>query len=369
MIYLDHNATTPIDERVLDAMLPFLKIFYGNPSSLYRHGRLVRSAMDTAREQVAAACDANASQLVFTSSGTEANNMALATLSAQSLFAISAVEHPSVTEPAQHLKSRGHALTIIDVDADGLVTEESIANLIPQQPELVSIMLANNETGVIQDVAFYAGQLSARKINVHTDAVQALGKMPLSFKQLGVGLMSLSSHKIYGPKGCGALVFDKKMLIKPLLFGGGQEQGLRAGTENVAAIVGFGKAAELAQTELAGRNRHLCHLRDVLEQGLARIPGLTMFAQHAKRLPNTVQFGVAGVDGEMLLMKLDKKAIAVSSGSACASGGTEPSSVLTAMGVSGQQAKAAIRISLGKSNTEEEVSEFINVLNALVNQA
>lgn len=369
MIYLDHNATTPIDERVLDAMLPFLKIFYGNPSSLYRHGRIVRSAIDTAREQVAALVDANAPQLIFTSGGTEANNLALTSLSPQAGFAISAVEHPSITEPAQSLSYQGHQLEIIDVDAYGRVTDEAINKLLVHRPDLVSIMLANNETGVIQDVEHHAGRLKASNIKVHTDAVQALGKIPVSFRRLGVDLMSLSSHKIYGPKGCGALVFDKGMPIKPLLLGGGQEQGLRAGTENVAAIVGFGKAAELAQAELAMRDKHLCSLRLVLEQGLADIPGLTVFAGQAKRLPNTVQFGIHGGDGEMLLMKLDQKGVAVSSGSACASGGGKPSSVLTAMGISGEQAKTAIRVSLGKTNTEAEILEFIKLLKALVSQA
>jgi len=369
MIYLDHNATTPIDERVLDAMLPFLKIFYGNPSSLYRHGRIVRSAIDTAREQVAALCDANASELIFTSGGTEANNLALARLAPKAGLAISAVEHPSITEPAQYLNDQGHVLAIIDVDAYGLVTGEAIDKLIPDRPELVSIMLANNETGVIQDIADYAGRLKANNIRVHTDAVQALGKIPVSFKRLGVDLMSLSSHKIYGPKGCGVLVFDKNTDIKPLLRGGGQEQGLRAGTENVAAIIGFGKAAELAQAELTERNEHVRHLGQALERGLADIPGLTVFAGQAKRLPNTVQFGIHGVDGEMLLMKLDQKGVAVSSGSACASSGGKPSPVLTAMGVTGEQAKTAIRISFGKANTEAEVLEFIKLLKGLVSQA
>lgn len=347
-------------------MLPFLKTFYGNPSSLYRHGRIVRSAIDTAREQVAAACDANASQLIFTSGGTEANNMVLATLSPHSPFAISAIEHSSIAEPAHYLKNKGHVLTIIDVDSDGLVTGEAIDKLVRQSPELVSIMLANNETGVIQPIEKTTERLKANNIRVHTDAVQAFGKMPISFNRLGVDLMSLSSHKIYGPKGCGALVFGKNTPIKPLVFGGGQEQELRAGTENVAAIVGFGKAAELAQAELVERNKHVLCLKQILERALTDIPGLTIFSQNANRLPNTVQFGIQKIDGEMLLMKLDQKGIAVSSGSACASGIDKPSSVLTMMGITNEQAKTAIRISLGKMNTEIEVFEFINLLRGLV---
>ncbi len=369
MIYFDYNATTPIDDRVLEAMLPFLTSFYGNPSSLYRHGRIVRSAIDTAREQVAALVDAPLSQVIFTSGGTESNNLALATLPAQGRLAISAIEHPSITEPALRLKQLGSTLSIIDVDTNGLVTQTVIENLINKKPDLVSIMMANNETGVIQDLVPCVQKLRANDIIVHTDAVQALGKIPVSFDRLGVHLMSLSSHKIYGPKGCGALLFEKGLEINPVFFGGGQEQGLRAGTENVAAIVGFGKAAELAKTELINRSEQLLTLRTLLEAHLTTIPGLIIFAQQANRLPNTIQFGIPGIDGEMLLMKLDQKAIAVSSGSACASGGRIPSPILIAMGVEAELAKSAIRISLGMANTEIEVLEFINQLKALVYQA
>ena len=365
MIYLDHNATTPIDDRVLEAMLPFLTTFYGNPSSLYRHGRVVSSAIDAAREQVSALIGVQPAQVVFTSGGTEANNMALAALPPQAGLAVSATEHPSVIESALHLKSRGHELAMINVDANGLITQGTIDEIIRLKPGLVSIMLANNETGVVQDVARYAKQLREHGIIIHTDAVQALGKIPVDFKQLAVHLMSLSSHKIYGPKGCGALVFEKGVTINPILLGGGQEQGLRAGTENVAAIVGFGKAAELARIELAERSDHLLKLKTALEDGLTAIPGLTIFAQQAKRLPNTLQIGIHGIDGEMLLMKLDKKDICVSSGSACASGENEPSPVLTAMGIEAGHAKSAIRISLGKANTEAEIFEFIKQLKSL----
>ncbi len=369
MIYLDHNATTPIDERVLEAMLPFLKNYYGNPSGLYRLGRLSRTAIDTAREQVAALVDARADQVIFTSGGTEANNLALTALPPQAKLAISAIEHPSVTEPALRLKKQGHELSIIAVDNNGSIMPAAIDGLLRWSPAMVSIMLANNETGVVQDVARYAGQLRVHGVNVHTDAVQALAKMPVSFEQLGVQLMSLSSHKIYGPKGCGALVVEKGTMIAPVLLGGGQEHELRAGTENVAAIVGFGKAAELAKLELESRNVYLLELRHLLEQGLETIPGLMLFAKEANRLPNTIQFGICGIDGEMLLMRLDQKGFAVSSGSACASSGGKPSPVLTAMAVDEGLAKSAIRISLGKTNTEAEVLQFIDVLKSLASQA
>ena len=366
MIYFDHNATTPVDGRVMDAMLPFLKTFYGNPSSLYRLGRIANSAIDAAREQLAALVGVQPGQIIFTSGGTEANNLALATLAPQAGLAVSAIEHPSVIEPARNLRNSGHELTLLDVDANGLITQDAIDEVTRLKPGLVSMMLANNETGAVQPIAHYADRLKAHGIKVHTDAVQGLGKIPVDFNRLGVHLMSLSSHKIYGPKGCGALVFDKSVTINPVLLGGDQEQGLRAGTENVAAIVGFGKAAELAKAELNGRHAHLLKLQKLLEQNLSAIPGLTIFAQQADRLPNTVQMGIHGIDGEMLLMQLDQKGIAVSSGSACASGLREPSPVLVAMGIGSAKARSAIRLSLGKANTEAEIFEFIKQLKSLI---
>jgi cysteine desulfurase len=366
MIYFDHNASTPVDVRVLEAMLPFLNTFYGNPSSLYRLGRVSGSAIDTAREQLAALIGVQPTQIIFTSGGTEANNLALATLAPHAGLAVSSIEHPSVIQPALYLKSLGHPLKWLAVDSNGLITQDAIDKVILQKTETVSIMLANNETGVVQNITHYADQLRAHGIRVHTDAVQALGKIPVDFNQLKVHLMSLSSHKIYGPKGCGALVFDKSVLLNPIIRGGDQERGLRAGTENVAAIVGFGKAAELAKIELVERHAHLLKLRKLLEQGLSTIPNLTIFAKQADRLPNTVQMGIQGIDDEMLLMQLDQKGIAVSSGSACASALREPSPVLLAMGIDPIQAKTAIRISLGKDNTETDVLEFIKQLKSLI---
>jgi cysteine desulfurase len=366
MIYFDHNATTPIDERVLEAMLPFLKAFYGNPSSLYRHGRLARSAIDSAREQISNLVGVQPSQLIFTSGGTEANNLAFMTLNPLSRIAISAIEHPSVSKPAEKMVRLGHELKLIGVDYNGLITQEAIDEIISYRPLFVSIMLANNETGVIQDIAGLTHQLHEKGVIVHTDAVQALGKIPVDYNNLGVDMMTLSSHKVYGPKGCGALIFNKKVSPEPIIIGGGQEYGFRAGTENVPAIVGFGKAAELAGGQLDQRTKHLQSLRQILEEQLISIPGVSLFAKAAERLPNTVQFGIEGMDGEMLLMKLDQKGIAVSSGSACASAGGKPSPVLAAMGISTELSKSAIRISLGKDNTESEINEFIDLLETLV---
>ena len=361
MIYFDHNATTPIDNRVLEVMLPFLTHFYGNASSLYKWGRLTRSAIDTAREQVAALVGVSASQVIFTSGGTEANNLALQSSKLETQLAISAIEHPSISEACPYEPQ------IIAVDACGKVLTKNLENLDLSPHTIVSIMLANNETGVIQAIADYTNALRGRGIIVHTDAVQAAGKIPINFAQLGVQRLSLSSHKLYGPKGCGALIFEKEPLIKPMQLGGGQENNLRSGTENIAAIVGFGKAAELALSELEIRTKKLLSLRNELETELLKIPNLTIFAQKSPRLPNTIQFSIAGIEGEMLLMQLDQKNIAVSSGSACAAGGGKPSSVLTAMGVEMAIAKGAIRISLGKDNTLAEINSFIKTLHTLIN--
>lgn len=361
MIYLDHNATTPLNERVLEAMLPFLTRHYGNPSSLYRYGRLARTAIDMAREQVAALVGVSPTQVIFTSGGTEANNLALN--HATATLAVSTIEHPSILEPAQH---SGLELQFIEVNQHGLIKPEAIEDLSKHPPNFISMMLANNETGVIQPIADYAEQLRTNHSLIHTDAVQALGKIPVSFDDLNVDFMTLSSHKIYGAKGCGALIVSKHIEAKPLIYGGGQEHNTRSGTENVASIVAFGKAAELAQHELTQRYHYLFTLRTLLEQHLKTIPKLTIFAEYSPRLPNTVMFGIDNVDGEMLVMQLDQKGIAVASGSACASGGSLPSHVLTAMAIDAEQAKTAVRISLGMANTEQDIFEFIKQLKKLV---
>lgn len=367
MIYLDHNATTPLDERVLEAMMPFLKSFYGNPSALYRMGRLSRSAVETAREQVAALVDVSPGQVVFTSGGTESNNLALNWLKSGSRLLISSIEHPSISEPAEHYTNCGCVVDTLEVDENGLFDRDVFEECLAQHPDFASLILANNETGVIQSLGDWAGMLREQGAVVHTDAVQAAGKMPLSFGALNVQLMSISGHKIYGPKGSGALIVEKNFELEPLQLGGGQEQGYRAGTENVPAIVGFGKAAELALSEMAERRHRALELKQSLERGLA-VLGAVIFSRRVERLANTVQFGFDGIDGEMLLMQLDKKGFAVSSGSACASGGGMPSSVLTAMGIAPDLAKSAIRVSLGKANTEADIGELLKNLDLILNR-
>lgn len=368
-IYLDHNATTPLDERVLAAMLPYFGAQYGNASSLYRPGRDARAAIETAREQVAALVRAHPSQVVFTGGGTEANNLALkgAVVGHQlRTLAVSAIEHASVLAPARGLRKQGVELHLIAADPLGQVSVSALEPaLAGPGPALVSVMLANNETGVVQDVAALAARAKAARALIHTDAVQAAGKIAVDFTALGVHLMSLSAHKIYGPKGVGALVVDKALDVEPLLHGGGQEKGRRAGTENVAAIVGFGAAAELAAAELESRTAHVARLRSRLETGLRELPGVTVFAATAQRLPSTTFFGLPGIDGEALLMALDACDIAVASGAACDSGSAEPSHVLRAMGVDEALARGAVRVSLGQGNCEADIDALLAALRRL----
>lgn len=351
----------------MEAMLPFLETFYANPSSLYRAGRVVRSALDIARGQVAELVNVKPSQVIFTSGGTEANNLAIKGLPTTQNIAVSAIEHPSVLQTAFSLKNiNKQVVAEIPVESNGLVEMEAVENQVKNGVELVSIMLANNETGVIQNIEKISDFLKQHQVKIHTDAVQAIGKIPTDFNKTGVHMMSLSSHKIYGPKGCGALIIEDGLVLQPLLSGGGQEFGLRGGTENVAAIIGFGFAAEIARNSLQEKHEKLLNLRDYLESELHTIPGIRIFSEHQKRLPNTVQFGLPETDGEMLLMQLDKKGIAVSSGSACASGGGKASHVLKAMGVDESLAKSAIRISLGYKNTEDEIDILITNLKSMI---
>ncbi len=362
--YLDNNASTALDPRVLDAMQPYLGQVPGNASSLHRFGRLQRDAIEQARAQVAALVGAQPEQVIFTSGGTEANNLVLQGVMAATAgkaLAIGASEHMSVLQPAQALARQGIELRVLPVDTDGQPLQSAFADGI-SHCALASVMLANNETGVISDVAALAKLASAQGVWLHSDATQAVGKIEVDFAALGVHALTLSAHKIYGPMGVGALVIDRRLPIAPQQFGGAQEKGLRAGTENVAAIAGFGMAAQLAQQELAQRAVHTQALRDALEQRLRQCADAVVFAADAERLPNTLQFGVRGFDGETLLMQLDRKGFAVSSGSACTSGKTEPSHVLKAMQVDAALARSAIRVSFGVNNTMQDVEAFASAL-------
>jgi len=372
MVYLDHNATTPLDERVLEVMLPWMRGRFGNPSSIHSMGREARGALDTAREQVAQLVGAHPSQIIFTSGGTEANNCALkgvAFRSSVGRMAIGAIEHASVRSPATSLERFSWQIDTIAVDHNGRYSVDTLMQALQDDTRLVSLMWGNNETGTIQPVKVLAECCRERGVLFHTDAVQGAGKIELNFPASGAHLMSLSAHKLYGPKGVGALIWDKAVDMEPLLHGGGQEKGLRGGTENLAAIVGFGKAAELATIELAERSRHLMEQRTLFEHRLAEaLPEAVIFAREAERLPNTVFMAVPGLEGQTLIMALDQQGIAVSSGSACGSEQTEPSPVLKAMGVESELALGAIRISLGKDNTEQDIETLIGTLVSQVKQ-
>ncbi|MDX9741123.1 MAG: cysteine desulfurase family protein [Gammaproteobacteria bacterium] len=364
-VYFDYNATSPLDPAVLEAMLPFLRQpIGGNASSRHAPGRAARAAVERAREQVAALVGAAPREIVFTSGGTEANNLAIkgiaATWRSGSLL-VSAIEHSSVLAPARALAAAGWRILEVLPDEDGRIPPERVSAALAPDTRLVSIMWANNETGVIQDVAACAALTGERGVAFHSDAVQAAGKVPVDTGLPGLGLASLSAHKIGGPQGVGALVVDSALDLEPLLHGGGQEGGRRSGTENVAGIVGFGQAAELAAARL-GEARRLAELRTRLEQGLSGMPGVEIFGAQAERLPNTVFFAVDGVDGSTLLLLLDEAGYAVSSGSACGSGRPEPSHVLLAMGAERERAFGALRVSLGAGNRAEEVDGFVAVL-------
>ena len=363
-VYFDHNATTQIDGRVLDAMLPWMRTQSGNPSSRHQFGRAAREAVAQAREQVARACGAQASQVVFTASGTEANNLAIKGLAdyvPHGQILSSAIEHPCVNRSAAAMRAQGHAALSIPVNSDGKVDQAEMKAQLSQATSLVSVMLANNETGVLQDVAELAEIARAHGSLMHTDAVQALGKIAINFNDLNVHAMTVSSHKLHGPQGAAALILDKRVDIQPLLHGGGQERGLRSGTENVASIVGFGLACELASQQLADYQGHTLSLRAQLESGLAKM-NATIFGSQSTRLSNTSFFAVDGIEGETLVVALDRKGFAVASGSACSSDSTEPSGVLLAMGVQEDLARGALRVSLGQQNTAQQVSDFLQLL-------
>lgn len=370
-VYLDHNATTPLDPAVLEAMLPYLTTNFGNASSRHEYGRAARRAVDEARSQVAAAVGAHATEVVFTSGGSEANNLFLKGAAAcckPGLLAVGATEHPCVLKPAQQLARQGWQVTELPVTATGRIDPDAYLAAMQQRPRLVSVMLANNETGVVQDIAPLATAARTAGAWFHTDAVQAVGKLAVDFRELnaaGVNALTLSAHKLGGPKGAAALVVDKRVELSPLIAGGGHERGLRSGTENVAAIVGFGVACQLAGERQAAAAAHVLALRQRLEHGL-RAHGATVFAEGEARLPNTVYFAFNDLDGETLVGKLDRAGFAVASGAACSSANPEPSHVLRAMGVAPGLARGAVRVSLGHRQTAAEIDDFLTALRATV---
>lgn len=359
-VYLDHNASTPLLDAVREAMLPWLGVRFGNASSRHEYGRAARRAIDDARAQVAAAVKAHPTEVVFTSGGSEANNLFIKGAAARmkpGVIAVSAIEHPCVREPARQLVRGGWELAGIAADVQGRV----LVGTLDPRAALVSVMAANNETGVLQDIPAFAAAAKRSGAWLHSDAVQALGKIELDFRALGVAAMTLSAHKIGGPQGAGALVLDKRVDIEPLIAGGGHERGLRSGTENIAAIVGFGVACEQAVAALGARREAMQAQRARIESCVAALGGVVFGAQ-AKRLPNTCYFALTGIDGETLVGKLDRAGFAVASGAACSSASPEPSRTLTAMGVEAELARGAVRVSVGTATTMQDVDDFCSAL-------
>jgi cysteine desulfurase len=371
-VYLDHAATTPTDPRVVEAMLPYFSDSFGNPSSIHTLGLETRTAVAEAREKVANLIGASSEEIIFTSGGTEADNLAMkgvAQANAQKgqHIVITRIEHHAVEESCRYLEKQGFKVTHVGVDKDGLVDPREIEKAVTPETVLISVMHANNEVGTIQPIAEISRVARSRGVYFHTDAVQTVGHIPAKVDELGVDLLAISAHKLYGPKGVGVLYVRKGTRIVSFMHGGGQERGLRASTENVPGIVGLGKAAEIAQAEMDAECKHLIRLRDKLIQGLLeRIPQTYLNGHRTRRLPNNVNISVASVEAESLAVSLDLEGIAVSTGSACSSEDMEPSHVLTAMGVPVELARGSVRFSLGRDNTDADIDRVLEAFPRIV---
>lgn len=371
-IYMDHSATTPVDPEVFNEMIPYFIDRFGNASSVHLYGQTARRAIEKAREQVAKLINASPQEITFTSGGTEADNQAIisymtANRSKGDHLITSAIEHHAVLETCQYLAQQGFHLSVLPVTTEGVVEPKSLQNALKPESILVSIMHANNEIGTIQDIKKLAAISHAAGAVFHTDAVQTMGKLPIDVKAMEIDMLSASSHKLYGPKGIGCLFVKKGLRVPGLLHGGGQERKMRAGTENVAAIVGFGKACELAEQNMAKRKQHLDKLTRRLREGLLNtIPNIQLTGHPSERLPGSVSMCFEFVEGESILLMLDSYGIMASSGSACTSGALEPSHVLLALGLPHETAHGSLRITLGKDNTEEDVDKVLEVLPGII---
>ena len=371
MIYFDNNATTSLDPDVLEAMLPFLRENYGNPSSAYSFGKRVAQAVHHAREQLADLLGCEPSELIFTSCGTESDNSAIQ--SAIQLdpdrrhLVTSKVEHSAIVKHAETLARRGYEVTWLSVNSDGLIDLRELENGIRPDTAIVSLIWANNETGVLFPIEEAAAICRAKGTLFHTDAVQAVGKIPIDLQKSSIQFLSLSGHKLHAPKGVGALYVNRRTRFNPYLIGGGQENKKRGGTENTASIVGLGVAAELAGVHLSEENAQVRALRDTFEEGiLKRIPNVQVNGHRTLRLPNTSNLAIEGIDSEGMLMLLDQKGICCSAGSACTAGSLEPSHVLRAMGYSTDRARGSLRFSFSRLNTQEEVRQALEIVPRLV---
>ena len=372
MIYLDNAASTKIHDDVLDSMIPYLKEQYGNPSSIHRYGRLTRKAIEKARKQIAFLINADPSEILITSGGTESNNTALngiAMKKPSSHIITSSIEHDAILEPCKKLSKNGFDVDYVSVDNFGMVDPANIENKITEKTSIVSIMFGNNEVGTIQPISKIAKICNSHNVVFHTDAVQAIGKIPIDVKELGVDLLSISSHKLYGPKGIGALYIKNGIDIDPVILGGGQEDGLRSGTENVANIVGFGKACEIAKERLVENTSHMNKLRtSLIEKIHNEIPKVTLNGHPQSRLPNNAHFTFLGINGEDLIIKLDEYGIAASTGSACSVNTQKASHVLESMGFSLEQITGSLRLTVGIFNDEKEITQTVDVLKKIVQE-
>tara|TARA_B100000959_G_C14976625_1_gene621767 strand:+ start:1617 stop:2786 length:1170 start_codon:yes stop_codon:yes gene_type:complete len=372
LIYLDNAASTQIHSDVLDSMLPFLKEQYGNPSSIHRYGRLSRKAIHKARKQVASLINADPAEILITSGGTESNNTVLIGISSQfpdSQIITSSIEHDAILEPCKKLISNGFQINYLSVDKSGMINTMDLKNIISKKTSLVSIMFGNNEVGTIQPISEIVKICHENKVVFHTDAVQAVGKVAIDVKELGVDLLSISSHKLHGPKGVGALYIKDGVKIDPVILGGGQEFRLRSGTENVASIVGFGQACEIAQNNLIKNSSLIKKLQTLLvKRVLDEIPEVTFNGHSEYRLSNNAHFTFLGVNGEDLIIKLDEYGVAASTGSACSVNTQKASHVLESMGFSLEQITGSLRLTVGIFNTENEINKTVDILKKIVEE-
>lgn len=367
LIYLDHAATTPLHPAVLEEMLPYLKEFYGNPSGVHRLARASRAAIEQARERMAAALDVLPSQIIFTSGGTEADNLALFGLAHRGRhILVTRVEHHAVLHPAQELQRRGYDVTYLAVDKVGRVHPDQVASCLRYDTALVSVMMANNEVGSLQPIAEIGARCREKGILLHTDAVQAVGLYEMDMEKLGIQAYSLSAHKLNGPKGVGALVVDRSIEVSPRMLGGGQERGMRSGTENVAGIVGMARAVELAMADRAERFERYHRLSDLFYEKLLAEPGVQRTGHAIERHPGIISLTIEGAVGEAMLTELDAAGIAASTGSACSTATLEPSHVLRAMGVPLLRSHGSLRFSLGRSTTEADVLAAVRAVRAAI---
>ena len=372
-VYLDNAATTPLDPRVLESMVPHLGGRRGNPSSLHAFGGLAREGLEEARDSVASLIGASPGEIVFTSGGTESDDLAVFGLARSAgpekrHAVVSCVEHAAVREAARRLEYEGFEVSWVGVDADGLVDPDEFAASLRPDTALAAVVCANNEVGTIEPVPELAEICSERDILFHADAVQAAGKVPIDVSETPVSTLALSGHKLYGPQGIGALYVREGVSLEPIIYGGGQEGGLRSGTQNVAGVVGFGTAARLAREEMGDRVDHEMALRDRIMAGIETMPGVFVNGHRGRRLSNNVHLTVSGVEAESLVLFLDALGYAIGSGSACSSGGHKASPVLLAMGLPEREAFSVVRITVGKDNTPEEIDGFLGAFSAAVEQ-